>query len=80
MTIMGKTIWKEMCRRAGAGGIVHVLQHYADNVLPLGPKTLLRRLNDDNWTLKELVMLQQDLKSDLLQSYINTQFTEAVNS
>jgi hypothetical protein len=81
MTIMGKTIWKEMCRRAGEKGIVHVLQHYADNILPIGPKTLLRRLNNDTlWTLSELVMLQQDLKSECVQSYINSLFTEAINS
>ena len=80
MTIMGKVVWREMCRKAGEQGIVNVLGHFSDNVLPLGPKTLLRRLNEDNWTLTELVCLQQELKSATLQEYIGEQFQRAIDS
>jgi hypothetical protein len=79
MTAFGKTIWKEMARYAGEHGLIHPLEHFAENVVPIGPKTLRERLNtDDQWTLNELVALQSALKSQALQTAIETKFREAM--
>jgi hypothetical protein len=70
MTALGKLIWKEMCRKSGEAGQTHPLEHYADDVLPLGPKTLKRRLSDDDWLIKTVLILQADLDSDALENYL----------
>lgn len=77
MTHFGKLIWKEMAKHAGEEGIINVMEYFSDSVLPLGFKTLQRRLNDDNWTLAELIDLQQTLKSDALHNFLITKFNEA---
>jgi hypothetical protein len=81
MDVFGKLVWKEMCRRSGEGGYTHPLEHYADDILPIGTKTLKRRLCDSSlWLMHELVVLQSDFKSDVVPNYINGKFTEATNS
>jgi hypothetical protein len=79
MTTFGKIVWKEMTRYAGEHGLIHPLEHFAENVVPVGPKTLRERLNtDDAWTLNELIALQSTLKSKTLQDAITNRFTEAM--
>jgi len=78
MTTFGKIVWKEMTRFAGERSILHPLEYFAEEVVPVGPKTLRRRLDDDNWTLQELVSLQSHLKSTSLQEAINRKFAEAM--
>lgn len=78
MTVLGKKIWKEMCGYCGMNAITHPLEYFADSVLPLGSKTLKRRLDDDQWQINDLIALQQTLKSDDLHNYIISKFAEAM--
>jgi hypothetical protein len=79
MTRRGKMIWKGMCRYCGDHAIFqNPIEYFAENVVPVGVKTLRRRLNDDNWQHRELVELQQTLKSEELQNDINAEYNEAM--
>lgn len=80
MTVLGKQIWRAACKMAGERGIVNVVGWLSADVLPLGEKTLRRRLNDDEWLLRDLIQLQQTLKDRNLQEFINTEFESAIQS
>jgi hypothetical protein len=74
LTVLGKIIWKEMCRYAGDRTVVHVIEHFSEDILPVGTKTLKRRLSEDSWTLAELRILQQTLQSDELKKFITENY------
>lgn len=78
MTTLGKRIWKEMCSYCGANSITHPLEYFADSVLPLGPKTLKRRLDDDLWQIGDMIALQQTLKSAELHKYLVQRLEDAM--
>ena len=81
MTVMGKIIVQESNKHILESGMVKLsVLDYLAIVLPLGTKTIQRRLLDDGWTYKELLALQLHFKSDHIQNYINSQFTQAINS
>ncbi len=58
MTPLGKVIWEEICRKAAAEGVVKIVEYVSANVVPIGEKTLRRRLSDDQWMVGELQALQ----------------------
>lgn len=78
MTLMGKAVWKAVCRWAGDRGEMNPLRKFTDDCLPLGEKTFRRRLNDDGWLFSELVTMQQELKSKELQQIIDAKFKESM--
>lgn len=81
MTLFGKIIVAETNKRVLTEGLVKMsVLDYLSVVLPLGTKTIQRRLSDDNWTWRELLALQLHFKSDGIQQYIDHQFLEAKNS
>ena len=81
MTVLGKIIATEANKRIVTDNMVKLsVLDYLAIVLPLGTKTIQRRLSDDDWTYKHLLGLQLHFKSDQIQNYINAQFTEAIHS
>jgi hypothetical protein len=81
MTVLGKIVAAEANKKIISEGMVRLsVLDYLSQVLPLGTKTIQRRLSDDEWSYKNLLAIQLHFKSDAVQKYIDAQFTEAVNS
>jgi hypothetical protein len=81
MTVFGKILASEANKKIICEGMVKLsVLDYLAIVLPLGTKTIQRRLSDDEWTYKNLLAIQLHFKSEAIQKYIDAQFTEALNS
>jgi len=64
MNRFGKVIWGLTCDKAKQECITHPIEFLAQEVVPVGPKTLRNRLNNGQWLADELSALAQWFAKD----------------